>query len=443
MVDPHRVLLLRTTDPLDHVERLAGFWSELRGRQEQVLFKPNLINHRHLLDGDYTAVVTQPPVLELAWQVADKLSLDGPRAVADAPQGDADFGEITRRTGLDKWAAERGVKVVDLRGSRYDQVRHVPVARHKLPGDPAGAILFNLGRDSAFYGVSGRRFYGADYDDAYTNANHTGETHRYAFSGTAIESGIVMNLPKMKTHKKAGVTLSLKNLVGLNADKNLLPHHSLGTPAEGGDAYDHSSAKTELEARLMRTLKPFLGRSTSVARRVAFLRPLVEQVFGTTQDVVRSGNWWGNDTLWRMIHDLNRILIYGTPSGEIAREPQRTRVTLIDGLVAGEGKGPEAPDRFDANVLIAGTDFVATDIVAATLMGFDYRKIPHLSHAFDAHPLPLTQIDPQKIVAESNVDEWNGTLWSISPSALFRFKPHFGWAGHIERNGEFLNSALG
>ena len=38
-------------------------------------------------------------------------------------------------------------------------------------------------------------------------------------------------MPKLKTHKKCGVTISLKNLVGLNTNKNLLPHHSLGTPS--------------------------------------------------------------------------------------------------------------------------------------------------------------------------------------------------------------------
>src|SRR5438552_2282393 len=82
----------------------------------------------------------------------------------------------------------------------------------------------HLRKFSSFYGVAERTYYGADYDIEYTNDHHTGERHEYAFSGTALNSGIVINLPKLKTHKKAGVTLSLKNLVGLNTDKNLLPH---------------------------------------------------------------------------------------------------------------------------------------------------------------------------------------------------------------------------
>jgi uncharacterized protein (DUF362 family) len=431
---PERVLVLRTSDPPAVAEMVARLWSHLRGIEGQVLFKPNLINHRHLYGGDYSAVVTQPPVLELGWRVADLLELRGPRAVADAPQGDADFPTILARTGLDRWGRERGVELVDLRGEAYEERRGVAVKRRKLPGDPAGAVRVDLGEHSAFFGVEGRTFYGADYDIDYTNRHHRGRTHQYVFSGTALNSEIVINLPKMKTHKKAGVTLSLKNLVGLNADKNLLPHHSLGTPARGGDAYPGSKTKQRFEARLVGRLKPVLRRSELAARFAAALMPAGRRLLGETRHVVRSGNWWGNDTLWRMVHDLNRILRYARPDGSLAEAPQRYTVSLVDGVIAGDGLGPEAPDHFDAGIIIAGTDFVAVDIVAATFMGFDYRKIPHLAHALDEHPLPLTSLSVDDLTVESNVQEWSRNLWEIDPATMFRFRPHFGWTRKIERD---------
>jgi uncharacterized protein (DUF362 family) len=415
------------------VERIAALWGALQGSSEQLLFKPNLIRHRHLLDGEYSAVVTQPEVLDLAWAVADTLELRGRRAVADAPQGDADFGQILERTGLERWGRERGVELVDLRGERYEEFGGVAVNRVSLPGDPAGRVLVDLGERSAFFGVNGRRYYGADYDIAYTNEHHSRDRHEYRFSATALESGVVINLPKMKTHKKAGVTLSLKNLVGLNVDKNLLPHHSLGTPSEGGDAYAHSGGQQRIEGRVLRALKPVMARSKLAARGAALLKPAARRVFGDTQEVVRSGNWWGNDTIWRMILDLNRILVYARPDGSLADTPQRRAVSLVDGVVAGEGNGPEGPDPVRAGVVVAGTDFVAVDIVAATLMGFDYRKVPHLAHALEPHPLPLTSIGVEALTVESNVPEWNGNLWEIDPAELFSFRPHFGWTGHIER----------
>ena len=112
------------------------------------------------------------------------------------------------------------------------------------------------------------------------------------------------------------MTLSMKNLVGLNCDKNLLPHYSLGTPSEGGDAYMDSSGGRRFEAGLLRSVKPMLARSSLASRAIGPLKPAARRVFGDTLDVVRSGNWWGNDTIWRMILDLNRILRYARPDGK-------------------------------------------------------------------------------------------------------------------------------
>ena len=432
-MDPHRVLVFRGANLGSHIDSIVAWWSGVSGSDDAVLFKPNLIHHRHLTGGDYSAVVTQPEVLDLAWRIADTLSLGGPRSVADAPQGDANFETILKRTGLDRWGDERGVRLVDLRSVRYEGRRDVVVKRHALPGDPAGAVRVNLGRMSAFHGVEGRTFYGADYDIEYTNAHHAGDRHEYLFSGTALESGIVFNLPKLKTHKKAGVTLSMKNLVGLNADKNLLPHYSLGTPLDGGDAYVDSAAQQRFEARLLRSVKPMLRRSAIASHAAGLLKPLARRVLGDTLEIVRSGNWWGNDTVWRMIVDLNRILLYARPDGSLGDSPQRRTLVLVDGIVAGNGNGPEAPDPLRTNIVIAGVDFVAVDIVATTFMGFDYRLVPHLAHAVDPHPLPLTTVDVDKLTIESNVAEWSRNLWEIDPDSMFRFTPHFGWRGHIER----------
>lgn len=432
-VDPHKVLVIRTQRPAEQAVILAEFWSDLRDHSGELLFKPNLIHHRHLTGGDYSAIVTQPEVLDLAWATADLLALSGRRAVADAPQSDADFNLILKKTGLDRWGRDRGVELVDLRKIYFEGTRDVVVKRHEMPGDPAGAVMVNLGPLSAFFGVEGRLYYGADYDIAYTNEHHTGETHEYLYSGTALRSDIVFNIPKLKTHKKAGVTLSMKNLVGLNADKNLLPHHSLGTPDDGGDAYMTSDAARRFEGRMLRSIKPFLARSALASRTAGVFKPIARRFLGDTLEVVRSGNWWGNDTVWRMILDLNRILLYARADGSLAQTPQRRTLSLVDGLVAGHGNGPEAPEPLRTDVVIAGVDFVAVDIVATTFMGFDYRKVPQLRHALDPHPLPLTTIDPERLMIESNVPQWDRNLWEIDPHTLFHFRPHFGWTGHIER----------
>ncbi len=44
-------------------------------------------------------------------------------------------------------------------------------------------------------------------------------------------------MPKPKVHKKTGITINVKCLVGINLNKNYLVHYRLGTPSQGGEQY--------------------------------------------------------------------------------------------------------------------------------------------------------------------------------------------------------------
>jgi uncharacterized protein (DUF362 family) len=57
---------------------------------------------------------------------------------------------------------------------------------------------------------------------------------------------------------------------------------------------------------------------------------------------------------------------------------RRINLTIIDGRVAMEGDGPHNGDPVNLGLIIVGKDPVATDTVAATIMGFDAKKIPSL-----------------------------------------------------------------
>ena len=52
-----------------------------------------------------------------------------------------------------------------------------------------------------------------------------------------LAADLIVNLPKMKTHQKAGVTGALKNLVGCNGEKAFLVHYLKGRPCDGGDEF--------------------------------------------------------------------------------------------------------------------------------------------------------------------------------------------------------------
>ena len=136
--------------------------------------------------------------------------------------------------------------------------------------------------------------------------------------------------------------------------------------------------------------------------------------------------------MWRMILDLNRILVYATPDGGLSQSPQRQLYSVVDGIIAGDGNGPEAPDPKKAGIVVAGTSFAVVDLVCAKLMGFDYQRIPHLAHVFDFSELPLVDFEYDDIEVVSDRREWSGRLADIDRGDCLDFQPHFGWRDHIE-----------
>jgi uncharacterized protein (DUF362 family) len=81
----------------------------------------------------------------------------------------------------------------------------------------------------------------------------------------------------------------------------------------------------------------------------------------------------------------------------------RPDVTLIDGSVGLEGLGPSAGSPKPADLVVASTDVIAADAVAATLMGFDPHDIPHLRLAADG----LACLDPDACdVSPANWRDW-------------------------------------
>lgn len=412
---------------------------------ETVLLKPNMIKESHPRDPiGWRYVLTHGSIIRA---VADYvwLALDfrGRIIVADGPQTDSSFSKIVRILGLDLIhdfyrADGLDFEVIDLRKEEWQNQDGVIVSRHPLPGDPNGYIAFDLAESSEFADHSGTgRYYGADYDTGEVNRHHSDGHHEYLIAGSAIKCDVIFSLPKLKTHKKAGITVSLKNLVGINGDKNWLPHHTEGDPSRGGDEHPAPGIKHKVE----RSLIPFF-------RRIALWVPVVgpwlfrqgrrvgTQVFGDTEEVIRSGNWWGNDTLWRMCLDLNKIAFYGNPDGTLRQgipENRRRYYVLVDGIIAGEGRGPMNPDPVLAGIVVFGSHPASVDATCAYLMGFDPEKIPIVRQAFRCYPYPLAEWDWKDIKLISNRLDWNGPLLGIPDESTFHFEPHFGWKGHIER----------
>jgi len=428
--------LLRGMLGSDAANPLRGFVRE----GDTVLLKPNMIRQSHLYNESWEQVVTHGTVIRaVADLCCEALNGTGRLVIGDGPQNDADFEAIRRILGLDELEDHCGrrlgrkVDVYDFRVEKWLRgVDGVTTEKIPLAGDPHGFVGFDLADRSEF--TESRDYYGADADFRETQRHHGGGANRYLLSKTPLEADVFINLPKLKTHKKTGATLSLKNLVGIHGHRNYLPHHVMGTPRRGGDEYPDASLMNEVQGIATRALKKVLarqgGKGGPLTRAV---KNLGYRFFGSTEKVVRSGNWHGNDTTWRMVLDLNKILLYGDASGTLSdRMGPRKYLSIVDGIVGGEGNGPLAPDPRPCGLLIGGVNPVAVDCVCARLMGFDVAKIPMLRNAFSIGRLPLVDFSDRDIDVRSNRDAFNRPLHSIRKEDVFRFEPHFGWKGHIE-----------
>jgi uncharacterized protein (DUF362 family) len=410
-----------------------------------VLLKPNLVKEIHPRDEQgWIYVVTNGSVIRAVSDYVFKaLKGKGKVIVADAPQTDSSFEKVIQLLGLTEvqkfyQKQDLNFEIIDLRKEKWHNVEGVIVKRYKANQDPNGYVAFNLSDKSEFFGHRGQgRYYGADYDAVEVNRHHSNGKHEYLVAGTAIKCDVFINLPKLKTHKKTGITINLKNLVGVNADKNWLPHYTTGHPDNGGDQYPVYDWKKALEHKGAETLRYIARKSPKVgtwllrkARKTGTL------VFGDTEDVVRSGNWYGNNTVWRMCLDLNKIILYGNVDGTMRENvPQNKKryLSFVDAIIAGEGKGPMNPDPVPSGIMLFGDNPANVDAVASVLMGFDPDKIPIVRHSFETRGYSISSIDWKQIRCISNRKEWNCLLVNIfnNGNTLY-FRPHFGWAGHIE-----------
>lgn len=357
--------------------------------------------------------------------------------ICDAPHTYANFEAIMTRGGFATRYKQTAVKypniqfeLIDLRREVWTRKEGVVVDRAPNCEDPRGYTRVNLGKDSLFYEHPGEgRYYGADYDASVVNKHHHDQIQEYLIAGTPMACDLFINIPKMKTHKKTGITCCLKNLVGINGDKNWLPHHTEGCPSNGGDEYPVSSHANRFEARFKRFGKRLAlsmpGLGTWLYRK---MRKAGKKVLGDSDSVVRNGNWAGNDTCWRMALDLNRALLYANSDGTWRDQfKPKAYLAIVDGIIGGEGNGPLCPDPVESNVIVTGTNPAEVDAVVARLMGFDPNKIPLIKHAFDPHRWPITttamadiKVFDERLGREIGIDE-------VKPAVPGGFKPHFGW----------------
>ena len=414
-------------------------------RPRHIVIKPNWVLHETDPRYPVAALVTDARVIRATALAAAELFPSARITVGDCPLQRADWPLLCRQSGLTETIAECeqrfGGRVAfrDLRKEVFTYQAGRLVTKSDAPhGDPLGYREVKLGASSHLDEISDRadRFAIHDHDRTKTRDNHRRGDHRYFVSQTFLDADLVINLPKWKTHSKAGLTGALKNLVGINGDKAYLPHFSKGAPSWGGDEYwDHGRWMYWTQNTLRDLLRTRWWPAYRLARPVwlafkALRRSMLRDGDGPPQDFyVGGGSWHGNQTIWRMIYDLNLVLQCVDAGGVLQPQPQRRYLCIVDGLICGEGDGPLFAQRREMGWLVFGSDPFAVDATLAWFMGFDPARMPIVSQRdrylgphwgdFDLAGLAIS------------IDDVTAPLASFPVRA--RFVPPPGWIGHVEQ----------
>ncbi len=396
----------------------------------RIVVKPNWVLHRNERPGGGTdELITHASVLravlEYVW-----LARPAQVIVGDAPIQVCNFDAL-QALGFNDVAAHfqstgRPLLVKDFR--RTVMVRETAsanVSEERHPMDDFCEV--DLGRESLLEPISADadKFRVTMYDPRKMKRNHAPGIHKYLVARDILNADLVINVPKLKTHKKAGVTLALKNLVGINGNKDYLPHHRIGAANRGGDNYARASLPKTLAEHLLDWANRHLDKPRFYRRATLWIYKLLffDRIRGRSTDI--EGGWHGNDTVWRMCLDLNKVLLYADRAGRLQASPQRRTLHLTDGIVAGEDDGPLAPTAVRLGAMVGALNPAAHDWAVSVFMKLVPGRIPITLHAFDVMERPIAKFPPSSI--ELLLDAKPLDQAQLAAAATHAFRPSAGW----------------
>ena len=367
----------------------------LVSRGGTVVIKPNWVMDSNPVAAGLDCLITHSSiVLRVMEWAAKAMCGEGTVVIGDAPIQLCDFGKLLSASGMESVVRSvqsryPGLKVAveDWRltlidrsdgshcGRAQTRQKYVEQIDERSARD---YVLIDVGKDSFLEELSdfADRFRVTCYPPSLMGRHHGHGVHRYLVTRRVFGIDLMVNLPKMKTHAKAGFTGALKNIVGINGHKEYLPHHIYGSYEDGGDCYARPSALKSLYERLSDRFwehnsgyGPLERASATLA--LGSLRRLVDSV---CREKNVEGSWPGNEVLWRMVLDLNHILYFSSSS------PKHI-LTIVDGIVAGEGEGPLRPRPKATGLLAVGRNPAYLDAVLARSMGYCIPRVPLVYHA--------------------------------------------------------------
>jgi uncharacterized protein (DUF362 family) len=350
-------------------------------KQKNILIKPNWVLHNHN-DYDDICLRTNNSIIIALLEIL--LPLNPQKIViGDAPIQRCNWDKMITKTFINEinklsLVYKTPIEIKDFRRVTFDPKLNNP-QKGKRP--LSEYIIFDLGEKSYLEPISVNKnnFRVTNYNPDRLAESHRKGVHKYCISKEIFEADVVISMPKIKTHQKAGITCALKNLVGINGDKDYLPHHRIGGKERGGDCYPGKNIFRLWSEYLLDAANRRQGKITYYF--FSYTSAALWKLTKPKKEHNLSAGWYGNDTTWRMVLDLNKIAKYGKKDGTLSEKPQRVIYSLCDGIIGGQGDGPLNPAPLPLGILAFGDDSYLIDLIVGNIFRLNIGKIPLLKEA--------------------------------------------------------------
>lgn len=447
--------LVRTclqTAGYDEVNYGKKTWNPLGGiisPGNTVLIKPNWVDHKNKnkkVDDNLACLVTSPAVVRAVTDyVLIALKGSGKIIIADAPMQGCDLQKIFEIMGYNSLLEfyknhNINIEVADLRKYSRSGVYNGVMAAPEMTEKSVGSVKVDL-KSLSLHSEKDRlnpKYKVTDYLQKETMDYHSGGKHEYEINRYPLLADVIINVPKPKTHRLAGMTAGVKNFVGVTYEKACLPHRIEGDKEHGADAYFKKSILKE-KMHYLDEKRTQLSINGSY-RKSKFFDILMKTCYALAvmsgKDKYRIGSWYGNDTIWRTAVDLNYILMFADKNGIIQKREQRRILTVGDMVICGEGEGPVGPSPKTLGMIMMSENTLSFDRAMCEIMGFNSRILPMFTNLKALENLGYRsreELDSTVFVSNIGGNNSRCRVKDIEGKNEWRFEPHSCWKGHIER----------
>lgn len=353
---------------------------------KSVLLKPNWVKHP-TKEQDKLSLCTNEHFILAALE--EVLLLKPSRVlVADAPVNTCKWEHLLTKGFLETVEHLQSNYAIPITIKDFRRTYFLSLTGESKPtmSDDNEYVFFDVGERSLLEDITTEgknKFRVTDYNPNDMQKAHHKGVHRYCITKDFFESDVIITLPKMKTHQKTGFTNALKILIGINGDKQYLPHHRLGASNHGGDCYKDYKFLASISEYLSDWANRNPGKSI-----YPFLRRLAAKSWKYSHQekgMSLAAGWYGNDTIWRTVIDIQTIAQYGFVNGDglglLSDTIQRKVYSLCDGIIGGCGNGPLHPSPLPLGVVAFSDNPYAMDVVGGVFFSMNIDRIPLLKHA--------------------------------------------------------------